>query len=446
LRRYTQLLILVGAGCCLADRHLHGQITDSADASLVRDLVDQNRRLQAQVAAQQKTIDELGARVDALSQSSARQDQAIQGMKDNLGQQAPADGAAAPDPDREVRISGDVGLAFFKSGSDGQFPNGDFRVDEARVFLEAPVLKNTFLVSEMDLVTREAYDDDFQLGDLYADFENLSGLWGQDNLLSVKAGRFDIPFGEEYESRHVMENPLISHSLSDIWGFDQGLELYGRKAPFTYVASVQDGGSDSLHNYSADKSFSGRVGWDPAAWLHLSASAMRTGELNVAGDQYSAVWFGNALFRALGPASVTTQFGANLLEVDAAGRWQGGSLKAAAGTVRFGDNDPQADDSRHADYFYIEAVQRLSEGFFGAARFSQISAPRGFPVVGQGNFGEYDYEESTTRLNRLSMGVGYQFGPPMVLKVEVSPEWGRTTDGDNRDQEDVFSTELGLKF
>lgn len=36
-----------------------------------------------------------------------------------------------------------------------------------------------------------------------------------------------------------MENPLISHSLSDLWGIDPGVELYGTVGDFNYVVAVQ---------------------------------------------------------------------------------------------------------------------------------------------------------------------------------------------------------------
>jgi hypothetical protein len=411
----------------------------------VRDLIEQNRHLQAEVDAQQKTIGQLSSKLDAISQSSQRQNQELQDLAANQGQQPSPDSQPAPDPAHEVRLSGDLGVGFLKSGSDGQFPNGDFRVDEARLFVEAPVAGNTFLVSELDLVTREASDQNLHLGELYVDIENVSGQWGRDNLLDIKAGRFNIPFGEEYQSRYPMENPLISHSLGDLWGFDQGLELYGKTVPFSYVVSVTDGGYQSLHTDGADKSVTGRIGYDPAGWLHVSASAMRTGELSN-NDLYSALWFGGGYIRSLGPTPPTTRFGANLFELDGGAHWSGGSLKAAGGFVRYDDNDPSANDLRRMSYWYVEGVQHITDSLYGAVRYSEILSPGGYPIVAQGNYGEYYFDEYTTKISRLSMGLGYQIGPPMVLKVEFSPEWGTTTSGEQRGQEDLYSTELGVKF
>ncbi len=412
----------------------------------IHDLIEHNRHLQAEVDAQQKTIDQLSSKLDAISQSSQRQGQELENLAKNQGQQPPEESKPGADPEHEVRLSGDAGLGYFKSGSGGQFPNGDFRIDEARLFVEAPVVNDVYLVSELDLMTREASDESLHLGEVYADIENLSGHWGRENLLSLKAGRFNIPFGEEYQFRYPLENPLISHSLSDLWGFDQGIEAYGNAAQFTYVVSVQDGGAHALHNYSPGKAVAGRIGFDPFHWLHLSASAMRTGDLSAVDDQYAALWFGGAFLRPLGPTPVTTRFGANLYELDGSVRWPGGSLKAAGGIVRFDDNDPLADDLRRMRYGYVEGVQHLTDAMYASVRYSLIRAPSGYPLVGQGNFGEYYFESSTTRLDRLSLGLGYQFAPPMVLKVEFSPEWGMTTGGDDRGHEDLYSTELGVRF
>ena len=102
-----------------------------------------------------------------------------------------------------------------------------------------------------------------------------------------------VPFGEEYLSRYAIDNPLISHSLSDLWGVDEGVELYGKVGPVRYTMAVQNGGIPDTLDYNDDKSVAGRLEYDPARWLHLSASGMRTGDLQVSGDQLSAMWFGN---------------------------------------------------------------------------------------------------------------------------------------------------------
>ena len=37
----------------------------------------------------------------------------------------------------------------------------------------------------------------------------------------------NLPFGEEYQVRNAIDNPLVTHSLSDVWGIDEGVQVYG---------------------------------------------------------------------------------------------------------------------------------------------------------------------------------------------------------------------------
>ncbi len=97
-------------------------------------------------------------------------------------------------------------------------------------------------------------------------------------------------------------------------------------------------------------------------------------------------------------------------------------------------------------------MQHITANLYGAVRFSEVDAPRGYTLaVGQANSAAAEAEYTSpnalaTNLSRLSVGLGYQFSPPVVLKFDFSPEWGQTSSGDSRDQENQFSTELGLKF
>lgn len=437
----TPFCLLI-AGLLLAQALAPAQ---AADAS-VEDLMEQNRRLQDQVREQQRLIDGLTARMADVVKATERHDHELESLQGRLEDQ-PAEKPPAANRDQEIRISAEAGLAFFSTGSAGQFPNSEFRVDDAKVFLEAPVWKNTYFLGELDLVTREANDEFFHLGELYVDFENVSALWGKDRLLNVRAGRFYIPFGEDYQVRGVMDNPLISHSISDIWGVDEGVEFYGGAAGLQYAVAVQNGGHKTLHDFDSDKSVAARVGFKPIRWLHLSASAMRTGNLSAAGDAMSETWFANGFFRALGPAATTPVFHASLAELDGAVTWKTGHVRALAGEAKFGDDDPAADNSRELRYYSLEGVQKFGDALYGAARFGRIHAPRGYPLVGQGDFGTYFFRSPLTdSLQRLSLGVGYRFGPPLIWKAEYNIERGRLVTGAARDQEDLISTEIAIKF
>jgi len=417
----------------------------SATASNVEDEVrllrEQNALLQQQVQKQGSELDSLKGKVQKLETSADAQTVAA-------GENpAPASAAFSVG---NVHFSGEGGVAFFNTGTQGANPHSDFRVDEARVFVEAPVWDDVYFYSDLDFATREYTGLNTQLGELYLDFENVSKLFGKEGWLNVRAGRMNVPFGEEYLNRYTMENPLISHSLTDIWGIDPGVELYGRLGKFSYVVAVQNGGGNGVQDFEGDKSVMGRVSYDPNAHWHFSLSGMRTGALNVDSDYTSAVWFGNGWFRSIGSAA-TTRFHAAAVEGDITGRWKmgevnAGHISAFGGYVHYGDNDPAMDNSRDIFYYTVEAEQNLPHKFYLAPRFSQILAPNGYPLVGFGNMADYFSGTQTTTLWRFSFGGGYRFSDRLALKVEYSLERGTESDGDHRNHEDFFGTEVVFKF
>jgi hypothetical protein len=336
-------------------------------------------------------------------------------------------------------------VAFFNTDREGFSPDSDFRVDEARLFVEAPIWKEVYFQGELDLATREYTSLSAQLGELYLDAQDISDLWGRDGQLNIRAGRMYLPFGEEYLSRYAIDDPLISHSVADIWGYGPGIEIYGALAKFNYVVAVQnDSGQNGVQDFNGDKAVSGRIGYDLDKHFDFSVSAMRTGNLNVQNDEYSSLWFGNEYLHSLG-GSETTLFHVELAEGDVSARWAGGHVTAFGGYGRYGDNDPMASNGRNFFYYSAEAVQNLPEKFFAAVRFSQVLSDKGVPILGLGNYGAYG-NDLASELWRLSLGLGYRFSDQLVVKTEYSFEGGRDLDGESRDHEDFFGTEAAFKF
>jgi len=214
-------------------------------------LRQQNEILQQAMKQQQAVIDSLTRKVDRLEAQDGRTDETETVKKEN--------GFGF----NKVMISGEGGMGYFKSGSEGMFPKGDFRVDEAKLFVETPVFEDVYFYSEINLMRRESSDLTVQLGECYLDFENVSKLWNREGWMNLRVGRLDIPFGEEYIYRDAIDNPLISHSLTDFWGVDEGVELYGRVGKFSYVVAAQNGGANQERDFTGDKSVAGRVSYDP---------------------------------------------------------------------------------------------------------------------------------------------------------------------------------------
>jgi len=127
-------------------------------------------------------------------------------------------------------------------------------------------------------------------------------------------------------------------------------------------------------------------------------------------------------------------------------RWNSGHISAFGGYARYGDNDPVADNARDIFYYSIEGEQNLPHKFYAAARFSEIMADKGFPIVGYGNFNNYFFNTLSTELWRLSLGFGYRFSDRLVVKAEYSLERGKESGGDSRNHEDFFGTEAAFKF
>jgi hypothetical protein len=412
------------------------------------DLRKQVEQLQRENAELKEQLNEQRTLIDGLARK-------VQGIEQTTGSPEPdSSNEAMPSPPAgfslgKVHIGGEGGIGFFDTGDNGMFPNSEFRVDEAKLFIEAPIWNDVYFFSELNFAQREYEDLDVDVGELYLDFENVSKLWGHDRALNVRIGRMDIPFGEEYITRDVFDNPLISRSLMDFWGVDEGVELYGAIGRFSYVAAVQNGGVSVTRDFHCDKSVAGRVGYDPARWLHLSVSAMRTGALDAEDDFLSELWFGNGWFRSIG-SSETTQFHANLVEGDVHLRFSRGDLKAFGGYVCYDDNDPNGDNQRDIYFYSIEGVLKLTRKFYAAARFGQIFVKDGYPIAGNGNQGDYfftfDPNAYAEELWRLSLGLGYRFSENLAVKAEYSFEEGKEVSGARREDVDFVGAEAVFRF
>jgi hypothetical protein len=423
-----------------------GTLAESAEGQRELEAIQKrNATLEELVRQQQLVIEGLNRRVTAIEQAGAKRSENVESTEVFASSAKSTSGLNLG----KVNLSGEGGVAIFRSGPDGAFPHSEFRVDEAKLFVEAPVGGNVYFFTELNLAQRESPDLALRVGEFYLDFENVPGLQQQDRLFNLRVGRLDIPFGEEYQTRDAIDNPLISHSLADFWGVDEGVEIYGSAGKFSYVLAVQNGGNPVAQDFTSDKAVAGRLAYDPTDWLHLSVSGMRTGDLDADLDYLSALWFGGGWFRSIGGPG-TTRFHANLVEGDVAVRWSGGQLKAFGGAICYDDNDPQNSNARSMSFYTVEGRQQLTRQLYAAARFSQIFANHGYPLTGAGTMDEYFLNYSpaalTTELWRLTFGLGYRFNDHLLIKTEYSIERGQTVGGETRDHEDFFAAEAAFRF
>ena len=422
------------------------------DAATVRREVEslskENAALKELVRQQGAVIEKLNQRVTDIEQAAAKSDHAPAAAMSATDDLVPTGKNSGGFNLGKVNLSGEGGVGIFNSQAEGQFPNAEFRVDEAKLFIEAPIWGDVYFYSELNLATRDYDEVELRLGELYLDFEDLSQLWGRDRQLNLRAGRMDVPFGEEYLVRDAVDNPLISHSLTDTWGVDEGVELYGSFGKFSYVMAVQNGGASGGRDFTTDKSVAGRLSFEPARWLHLSVSGMRTGDLDATDDYISELWFGGGWFRSIGSTN-TTKFHANLVQSDLALHFSRGHLKAFGGFAHYSDNDPLGSNQRDLYYYAVEGVAKVTPKFYAAARFSQIFADKGYPLPGQGELGDYFFNPFGPRaemLWRLSLGLGYRFSDRMLVKAEYSFERGKELGGATRDRVNFLGAEAAFKF
>ncbi|HEY9155419.1 MAG TPA: hypothetical protein VIM69_09825 [Opitutaceae bacterium] len=395
-------------------------------------LQEQNRLLRSQLETQQHQIDELR---DQMKQLAERHDAAS--SNDSKSQENSSG-------DRRLILSGEVDMVFFSQGRDGQYRNDEFRVDDADFRFEAPLAHDIFFYAELQIAKREVADDNFHLGEMYLEYENISGALGApDRLVNLRFGRVNIPFGEEYQVRNSLEDPLVTHSVTDFWGTDEGIELYGEYGRASYAAALQNGSSKISRDFNADKALTLRIGYDITPRVRVSGSAMRTGKLSSLNEN-SELWIANGVFRNVDGSTVHQ---ADLGEIDASYRWNGGHILGAIGRARYEDNSNLTGSTIHFRYYQIEAVQSITHDFYAALRFSSLSADgAGYPLPGIGNFVKYYLTALRTKdLQRMSIGAGYRFNPSLLLKAEYTFEDGELTTGASRDNHLVsFESALGF--
>ncbi len=426
---------LAGIACLLAGAVVLPAAEPEAG---LRELIEQNRLLRDQAQRQQEQIDELRSHVQRLAGE----------VPDRTADNGSGGrGPGAERAGRQLVLSGFASINYFSGEDQNRYSERDFRVDEARLFVEAELRPGTYLFGELILAQREALTEGFQLGELYLEQENLLGDLLAPRSLNLRAGRVAVPFGEEYKVRSPVHNPLVTHSVTDFWGVDEGVVVYGEWEQLSYAFAVQNGGISRLRDWHKSKALVGRVGWAPLPGLYLGGSAMQTGKLDHAHEFGSEMWIGNNVFRSMGGAGTTRTFEADLAQFDARWRGRGGHVAGAVGTGRYRDDDTAANHRRTFDFFQVEAAHDVIGRLYAAARYSELRADRGYFLAGLGKFDRYFLgTELTRKIARLGVGGGYRFTNDLNLKFEYTFEDARRVDGTKRPDEDQFAAELAVKF
>ncbi len=324
-----------------------------------------------------------------------------------------------------VDLGGYGALDYLDSGNAGTTPDGSFLVKEASLFLDAQVWERMSLYTEI-WYTRYSFVNQFTLGEFYAQF---TGLFAGDDGgrgLGVRVGRVYIPFGENYLWWDATENPLITFSAADPYGFDRGVVIYGDLGPAHWISSVTNG-SLSAADDAAAKLVSGKVYGEPCGDLYLSASLLTTGN-----TERSAFRLGDNFITPVGVgasssvgASPNDEVNTTCWELDAElGESLRASLALQVGRAYI-DDDADAFD-RDLTWFQIEPSVHLTDELDLIVRYSEIGtydSDEGYLFTGRIVSTGENLGFDTRVLRRLSGGMRWDVNPHVIGKVEIGHDW-----------------------
>ena len=331
-----------------------------------------------------------------------------------------------------IDVSGLGAFWFVDSGSDGTRPDPGFVIKESSLFIEAEAWEDVSVFFEVQttLLQRDNAGE-VRTAELYAHFRNILRRWG-DSLLSIKIGRVDIPFGEEYLWQDAPDNPLISNSAAYPWLWDEGAIFYGNIDKVGWVAAVMDGSIRRSVEENADKSITLKVYGQPWKPLYLSASWMRNGETSagpflLGGSLFQPVDVGGESIAGVSPSATVNATLYELYTKTDLGRLD---VDMSFGRGRIDDAADAFD--RDLTWFMVQPLYKVTKDVDAVARYSEIGTyddAEGYHFGGEflaGGNAAYGYDAK--RLTRLSMGLNWKINPRAKIKLEIGRDRYFTVD------------------
>ena len=220
-----------------------------------------------------------------------------------------------------VSLGGSANAGYYDGMDAHPWQGKGFQVWDARFFVDAelggPVelggrtlVRNAGSSFEWNLV-RIGRLESQQVGDLYIELQNLGGT----GWLSAQVGRFQIPVGEGYlrYGKGYADNPFVSNAVAGAWFWDEGVKLYGASdgGLFSWVASVTENETQFDVSLLDDKQYTLKLMLDPLDWLHLSASGLYAGNVQIQPGSFASgesLWFGEFWLRQFGSYASAPSF------------------------------------------------------------------------------------------------------------------------------------------
>ncbi len=318
-------------------------------------------------------------------------------------------------------LSGLVAARYFDTAPGGARPDGAFGIQAASLFVEASVrdVGTAFVELRLDYFP-EASGNAVDLGEAYMTFRDVFRS-GTGDGLSLRIGRFDLPFGEYYKQEDPDKNRLIGFSAAIPYRWDEGVMLFGDNGTYGFTAAVTDG------TYSRNS----QSGIAPAATLRLHARPDNDFYVSASGlyiheADASALCFGGSVITPVTGSAMGTSPSATvrstLGSLDAT--WQVTDwlhLQASGGAGRIADEDVAF--SRTIFWWMLEPSVTLAPGWDTTLRWSgagTFDRREGFQFEGRPYAnGTASYGFDLSQLQRLALGLRHTFAPGLVGKIEV---------------------------
>lgn len=407
----------------------------------------------AEVEILKKQVEALQRQLDQMNTPGGKDTVDLSGQEIPFLQEKPSLRVLARPWFQNIDISGFGAANFLGTGAAGTRPDGGFQVKEATLFLEAEAWEDATLFVEIQTNRLGADKSKFiRTGEVYAQFRNVLKKWG-DDLLGIKVGRIDIPFGEEYLWQDASDNPLITQSAIFPYGWDEGVLMYGKAYGVGWIAALTDGTDDRSIEDHPSKALNAKVSVNPWESLYLSASFMKNGMA-----AKSAMEFGGSHFQPVGGYdssawnSTSDKVDATMYELNAKYKFgkfgEKGDIAVSYGQA-FQDDLVDSFD-RDFRWFSVEPLYRITGKIYAVIRYSEIgtyATDKGFHFDGKitaGGNKAFGYD--TKLFSRFSFGLGWNPNPRVRVKVEVGRDSfdliESSTLDPNNDERTLFGIEL----
>ncbi len=321
------------------------------------------------------------------------------------------------------KLSGFTNAGYVKTGSSGSETDGHFYAGErlfgAGLFLNAQVDNDISVYNELFL-----YNQAVTLKDLYVQFKDPLQTG---NLLSLRVGRIDLPYGDEYLWQYPINNPMILRTAEWPWGFSQGVLIFGHSGSIGWQASITDGLATPFldHDDSTDKSLNAKITFNPTNWLHFALSGMNGGN-----HAASNLNFDSVDITPVGSIVSPSVLGVSPSAMVDFQAWQGDGriklgplqLKGDFGMVYINDVAPFA---RTLTYYFGEAKFDFTRELYICGRYSAIGTfdeNEGYMFGGDyDNATEFGYDVES--FSRAGIALGYKLGKNTIFKIEGDNDW-----------------------